>query len=116
MLRERDKIIKYIKDNYSSKLRTYTADELEEIMFDCHNGDMEFFIEELIASAGNGDSSLNISYYDDNAWCICLVGDVEYEYEDMSPADVATILLSRELRVNLFKEKFLKIKEQENDN
>jgi len=116
MLRPRDKIIKYIKDNYSSKLRTYTADELEEIMLDCHDGDMEFYIEELIWSAGNGDASLNISYYDDNARCICLVGDVDYEYESMSPADVATILLSREHRVNMYKEKFLKLKEQENDN
>lgn len=116
MLREKDKIIGYIIENYSCMSRTYTADELEEIMFDCHDGDMEFFIEELIASAGNGDSSLNISYYDDNAWCICLVGGVEYEYEDMSPDDVATILLSRELRVNLFKAKFLKLKEENNDN
>ena len=112
MLRPRDKIIKYIKDNYSNKLRTYTADELEEIMFDCHDGDMEFYIEELIASAGNGDSSLNISYYDDNAGCICLIHGVEYKYEDMSPADVATILLSRELEVHLYKEKFLKLKEE----
>jgi hypothetical protein len=48
MLRPRDKIIKYIKENYSSKLRTYTADELEDIMLNCHDGDMEFYIEELI--------------------------------------------------------------------
>lgn len=112
MLKPRDEIIKYIKENYSNKLRTYTADELEDIMLDCHDGDMEFYIEELIGSAGNGDWSLNISYYDDNAGCICLINDVEYEYEDMSPADVATILLSRELKVNLYKAKFLKLKEE----
>jgi hypothetical protein len=34
----------------------------------------------------------------------------------MSPADVATILLSREHRVNMYKEKFLELKEEDDDN
>ena len=87
-------------------------EEMEDILFECNEWDMEFYIEELISSAGRWDWSLNISYYDDNAWCICLIQDVDYNMQFNSAEDVVATILYWQERVNYFKEKFLKLKEE----
>lgn len=115
MLRPVMKIIDYINEEYWHDLHSFTASDLEELLFQCHDGDMEFYIEMLSASAWYGDESLHIAYYDDNAKCICLVCDVDDEYTD-SPRGFAELLHSWQDKVEEYKAKFLKLKELENDN
>lgn len=111
MLKPRKEMLKYVNDTcvFPSNL---TWQDMETILFECNEWDMDFYVEELVWSAGDWDGSLNISYYDDNAWCICLVWNVDYEWRYNTAEEVVDTILWWQDRVNSFKEKFLKLKEE----
>lgn len=110
MLKPKKEILQYVKDTCDFPCEL-TADDMETILFNCVKWDMEFYIEELIAAAGTGDSSMNISYYDYNAGCICLIWGVDYEEHYDTAEEVVNRILWWQNKVNYFKGKFLQLKE-----